>query len=404
MKPRALKLLTVFALACQAWAQTGTSSDRRVELLAAEEAARSELRGQLLAFSVANGVSMQDLVKADPSFNVDALVSDSQSLGGPRWIDQDVVQVRVQLSGSRVVQSIEPLGKMGTTKLSDDDLKRLKSDWAKRNLQATGQAIPPSKIPVVVAQSQSPAWRGIPQQSRMETANRARDAAIESIVKYSSGIELESGKTIGSSYGSTDAMKNLYAWAATMPATRVAMADDQQVELSLYIDKEGLKKQLAGMLTSDLQKQKELISKLDDAIKAMPTTMLGKAAYSNPQALTQETNTSEIHGMPDWMAGWMSEPLQAEGSASNTAGKLRAAREAEQTAQQSLRKKILSLKIDESTTIEQAISTNPNLNKAVDRAITRAKVYQVDYNPDGSVVTRVTLDPNELMDELNGSH
>ncbi|MBC7782273.1 MAG: hypothetical protein H7144_00420 [Burkholderiales bacterium] len=395
MKLRLIHLAAICALASLAAAP----DERRVELLAAREAARADLRGQILASVIGPGMSVRDLAESDPAL-VEDLLNASEQVGGPRWLEQDVVQVRLQVPGSRIMERIQPLGRQNP-RVTEADLKRLHAEWSRRNFQATGQAIPQSKLLVVVTQSQSPAWRDVSKESRIDAASRAHASAVNAIVVSTSDIQVSPNQSVAQCFATPDAGKQLTAWAATLPATRVLLGEDRQVELALFVDKEGLKQQLRSMVSSDVLGVSNKIAALDLGVSRLPTVMTARAGIeARPIATAPSPAPLVIRKLP----AWLNEPLTAEATAARQQTKLRTARLAEQQARETIKTNILKLKIDDQQSIEQAGARDARVLSAIDRAVARARAYQVDYNADGSVAVRVTLDPNDVLDELTGSH
>jgi len=81
---------------------------------------------------------------------------------------------------------------------------------------------------------------------------------------------------------------------------------------------------------------------------------------------------------------------------------LHAARRAETAAREALRKQIIALKLEDGQTVGEA--TAKLGDRSVNAAVDQARVYQTQYNPDGSAVVRVTLDGNELLEILATPH
>lgn len=394
MFPKSLQLAAVLGLATFAVAQDG----RRVEVQAAQASARAELRGQLLASPVAPGVSIRSLVDRDPSFPVDALIDSAEQIGGPRWVEKDIVQVRMQLPASRVVERLEsiPIEKRDP-RLTLADMAKLTSAWKTRSFQATGQAIPVSRIESLVAGVQTPHWQTVPQAARIDAANRARASAVGTIVNHSTSIRIGPNDTLEPLLASGSSEK-LTTWASSLPATRVLLRDDRQVEIGLYVDKEGLGEQLKAAMTSDVLSQSEKVQALEAGIRALPTIVVGRAAVQIPDEVRAGAPIA-LRGMP----AWASDPVNAEATSAPAESKLRTARNGERSAKVALRGVIDQLKLEGDLTLKQAAAQDPRVIAAIDRAIDRARVYQVDYNADGSAIVRVTLDPNELLDELTSS-
>lgn len=379
------------------------TDDRRVEIEAAQHAALNDLRGQILSTPVAPGVLVHNLLDADTSINFDDLLNDAEQVGRPRWIEQDIVQVRMQLSASRVG---DRLGKIAPGKLdprvTPADLQRLQKDLSRRSYQATGQAIPVSRIASLVQQVQTPAWRDVPHASRIDAAERARASAVSTIVESGSSIRISPTETVQQTFAASDARQKLAEWASTLPATRVSLMDDRQVAVGVYVDKDGLDRQLRELIATSALAQSDRSQALEAGVRAMPTIVIGRASAGSGTTLNATEAPAPALVLRE-LPAWASDPLVAEGTSGFDQSKLRTARAAEKLARVQLRERLNPLKIDDVVTLSQLASRNPRVAEALDRAVSRARVYQVDYNADGSVIVRVTLDPNEVLDELTAA-
>jgi hypothetical protein len=387
-------------LAALLMAASGAASQaddaRPVAIQAASASARAELKRQILSSSVAPGLSVRALGERHPAFSIDDVLDTAEQIGGPRWVDQDVVQVRLQVPASRVVERIESIDpQTRDPRLTPADLVRLKREWKTRTFQATGQAIPSAKIESILGTFQSPAWQRVPQAARVDAAGRARGAAAGTIVSTTSNIRVGPSETIDQSFA-PGAQDKLRIWAYTMPATTVQLRDDRVVEIGLYVDREGLEQQLRAVVTDGSMSESEKSEALTAGVRALPTIVVGRASVETPADDTSAAAPIRLRGLP----AWASDPLVAEGSSSAGESRLRTARLAERIAKDQLRAAIDKLLITPDLTLKQAAASNPRVADAIDRAVDNARVYQVDYNADGSATVRVTLDPNELIDEL----
>ncbi len=401
LRKTTLPFAALLGLATLAVAQDALpDAQRRVEVLAAQASARAELKGQLLASPVAPGVSVRSLIDNDPSFPVEELLDTAEQIGGPRWVEKDIVQIRMQLPAARVVERLEAIPpEKRDPRLTPAAMQRLSQEWRTRSFQATGQAIPVSRIESLVGGVQTPHWQTVPQAARLDAAERARASAVGTIVSNTTNIRIGGpNETLEPALGPGSTEK-LSAWAASLPATRVMLRDDRQVEVGVFVDKTGLGEQLRAVIRSDLASNSETLNAMDAGVRAMPTIVVGRAAVQIPEDAPAGGAPVVLQGLP----AWASDPINAESSAPRSDSKLRTARVAERSAKVALRGVIEQLPLSQGLTLKQAASRDPRISAAIERAVERARVYQVDYNADGSAVVRVTLDPNELLDELTSS-
>jgi hypothetical protein len=388
---RSLAISLVLSLANLAAGQSAPSAEVQAAILSA----RAELRGQILAASIVPGMSVKSVTDRDPAFSIDDIVDTAEQVGQPRWVEDRIVQVRLQVPASKIVD------RLGTgpadrrdPRLTPAQLDRLGKDWRNRSFQATGQAIPVSRIESLVAQAQPAAWVGVPQAERANAASRAHASAAGTVVSAASNIRVGPSETIDQSF-KTDARDKLSIWAMALPATRVVLRDDRQVEVALYVDRDGLEQQLMAVVNDGTLSSSEKVESLKAGIAQVPSIIVGRAAVQVPQNIAASA-PFVLKGVPDWA----SDPLVAEGASARTTSRLQTARQAERNAQAALRESIIKLKLNDDLTVGQAASSDPRVTAAVDRVVDRARVYQVDYHADGSATVRVSVDANDLLDEL----
>ncbi len=391
-------MLTALALSL---APADATAEDRVEVRAASEAARADLRGQILAMPVAPGVSVGTLVQKDPgSVQVDDLVGAAERVGQPRWVEQDIVQVKMSVSAAKVVAQISAISvKLRDPRVTQKDVDRLNREWSRRSFSGTGQAIPAARLADVVTSINSVSWRDVSAEARVDAATRARANVTGTIVDKTAAIEVTSNQAVGGSFLLADGRQKLTTWAAGLPATRVTLRDDRQVEIAVYVDKDGLGKQVRQVATTELTSQPDKLQALDVGIARLPNIIVGRASVaSSAEASTQLRRPAIVlRGVP----AWGGDPINAEATSAPVGkSRLRTARAAEQKATDALQRLVLQLKLDDQTTLDQAASKDARITDAIGRAIARARTYQVDYNPDGSATVRMTLDPNDLIDEL----
>ena len=92
---------------------------------------------------------------------------------------------------------------------------------------------------------------------------------------------------------------------------------------------------------------------------------------------------------PDWAGGM----VDVVGQGQRQGSSLRAARAAEANALDHLREQVGDLRLVPGETIGEGARRDPRFARSVDHAVARgARLYRVEYRPDGSVLARVSLD------------
>lgn len=382
------------------WVLNGISQaqgDESGPVQAAWAAARSELNREISSATLKPGLTVAQLQEGLKGFSFADVVENAQQIGPPRWVDQNLVQVRLQVPAGQVLECI--------TRLPDDqvrvylgpsELARLKREWKTRTFQAIGQAIPASRLESLLTTIQTPDWREISPVLRTEAAQKAREGAVGKLVHLTGQIRIGPDKTIEQLLV-PDGKDRLRTWAYTLPATSVQLKEDRQVEIGLYVDHEGLEQQVRQSVEQGGLSTTESLSALSAGVRTIPTILTGRARLEMP--------VSRVF-IPDWGAViplWVNDPIVAEGSSRPVESRLKTARQAERIARNRLRERIEQLEMTPGQTLRQSVTSDPRVRQSIDRAVEQARVYQVDYAADGSVTVRVTLDPNELLDELSRS-
>jgi hypothetical protein len=182
-----------------------------------------------------------------------AAIQDARQLGGPRWIDPETVQVRVELPASRVarflVESARASGKSGP--LSAPQLRDLTRDWDKRVFTATGVGLTPARshqLEQLLGDSPSPAM--IPEwasgwieasgsaaraDSGLEARRQAESAAIEQLRRRMDELALPDGRTIRQ-FSSDDRWSRELERALVRARVISTRSDEQRVWVDVRLD------------------------------------------------------------------------------------------------------------------------------------------------------------------------
>ncbi|MGN6625984.1 MAG: hypothetical protein ACTHLN_05140 [Tepidisphaeraceae bacterium] len=387
---RTIPLLLGLCLTAGAQAQ----DHPQLEVRAAAADARNDLRSQLLEVYLAPGVRMADVIQDVPTVNLDAILAKADTVGQPRWVGQDIVQVKLHLMARDLVNAIQGVRQSLIKRVSESDFNRFKKEWINRSFQATGQAIPAGRIRQVVTTLQPIAWAAVPPDARADVASRAKANASSKILAQTYAIRFGPNETVENQLAGERGKTNLVTWADALPATRILLRDDRQMDIGVYVDRPGL----ADVLKSSLlpNATAESAQALAKGVGGLPEVVTGSALLVAMPATAPQSNLV-IHQAPPWA----SDPITAQGEAKFSTTQLRTARAAERTAREALRDKLQTLTIDNGVPLAQA-QPHAAVQAAIGEAVERARVAQVDYRPDGSALVTISLDPNDLLDALTG--
>ncbi|MFT3787053.1 MAG: hypothetical protein QM770_12950 [Tepidisphaeraceae bacterium] len=294
----------------------------------------------------------------------------SEQVGGPRVLSRQIVQVRLQVDGAvirdTIVRAVE--ANEERSPLKADRIKALTKLMVYRTFSATGTAdaamvnVSPSTQPSVV------------DAARLNAAEAMLNRIVES-----------QGKT--------------------NPSLTQLLQDPQKRERVLetlshlkltQIEQGGSEVRVTGVLTLDnVRPQLDEINgfspALAEAIRAqaaMPVT--GRAEASAPQRV-------ELPPAPTWVA----DPITVSASApAEQGGPLRAARAAERSARESLRAKLQTLAFDDGSTLADAGQKDASIREALDEAVAAARVSGVNYQSDGGAEVHLSIDGQQVWQSI----
>src|SRR5207253_1994637 len=115
-------------------------------------------------------------------------------------------------------------------------------------------------------------------------------------------------------------------------------------------------------------------AKVRDQFERRMATPIGRAAAAPGKVNEGAAIAKPAALLPDRAPAWVDQRLEATGKASSLAkSKLMAARAAESAAEEKLRKQIEELKLDDKRTLGQAAKSDPKVDQAISRAVSRAR-------------------------------
>lgn len=407
-KNRTVQLLLVGLLVFWSLAAAPAQNDRRDKVQAAQANAVDALREEIARMPLADGLTVQDFLDRTCSADeLDKTLQRSEQVGGPRWLDEQTCQVRLEISGTRVANA---LSRIATTRqkdspISPDRLQFALRDWNNRTFAATGSSTGSAAVEDVAPASAVDPWAAIDEAVRRQAVIQARENAIQRVLESIRPIELTHGKTIGDSLSANDGAleRAMTDYLAARPVTSVVFQGDLSVQLTLA----NPPTEFFDAFRATASAQKNLLLQVDESSwnhlrqqmlqQLAPAVGTGrlpddKAAQPNPASMM-------LASPPDWV----DRQIDAQGTAEPAGSKLLSARHAEIDARAKLEAQIDALKLTDTQTIAQAAKANPLIRDAVVRALRRARIYKSDYLSDGSVSVYMSLDLQDLWEELRRS-
>jgi hypothetical protein len=243
-------------------------------------------------------------------------------------------------------------------------------------------------------------WAGANATDIKLTMAAARRDAARHAIAILSPIALTPRQTIGDALVDSAARESVQAWLASRPLVAITFGN-ADVQLTLAA---------APM---------ELCSEIRSAILLHPAVDMGAInwtalstqlaerlpVYTGRAQWSGTTAPRAPHGIilslqqpPDWIDRQLD-----QGAVGNGANSLLAARAAQGATIAQLRQQIDQLRLPGGPAIGDAARSDPRFARRVQVATARtARLYSLDYRPDGSVSARMSLDLREFWEALAG--
>src|SRR5204862_7590703 len=138
--------------------------------------------------------------------------------GGPRWIDDQTCQVRLEISGQRVAQALISIAQSNPKKspIAPELLTGRLRDWNERTFSATGTSTGAAAIEMVRPTDESPAWSRVSDQARQDAITAAKQDAVHKVIESIKPIEL-----VKDALNDAQIQRELERWLASPPVTEV---------------------------------------------------------------------------------------------------------------------------------------------------------------------------------------
>jgi len=343
---------------------------------------------------------LQD-IKAQDEFMEELQRADQ--IGGPRWIDDNTCQVRIEITAARVAQSLQRIAgaHARTTPLSAAVIDRNVRAWPQRVIAATGSSASTVTLKVIRPRPGN-AWASVGDRAREDALRAANADAIRQTMGCVAPVPLSRTHTIGSAFGIAKVERGVHQWLASRPVTSVDFRDDMYVEIVLAVDERDFYDEVRAALAADgagiaLPTTDEEWDQVRVNFTARFRPAVGRAAVN--VSIGPRTRAVPVR-IPARAPEWINQPLDVQGSAPISGSKLRSAVVAEGHARTNLQQRIEALTLDQNLTLGQAAAQDPRVGAAVARAVKQARIYKTDYRADGTVVIHLNADMRPLWDDL----
>jgi hypothetical protein len=387
------------------------SAVRAARVAAATSSAAESLRDELAEARISPTLTVAQFLEATGGqAHFDRLLSQAQQIGGPRWVDDQTCQVRLELDGQAVSSALVQIALDTPQKspLPAQVLAGRLTDWKNRSFSVTGMSTTFERATLARPPAGRRAWSDVSDEARANAIALAKLDAASQLLQGVREVQLGPGLTVGDALRNKEVRSRMAEWLASRPITRVDYQPDLQVEVRVAASAA----EAFDALVDALRASPDLNLPLDDlglagALAAFEQQFRDIAPIGRATAGTEDTTRpsgAEAIVIPRQAPGWTRESLWADGlagGASAGAARLRAQRSAQLNAVEELRAKIDALQLNDTLTVGEAARRNPRIADAVESALNRARVSKVVFRDDGSVFVRMTLDTRQLWIELD---
>ena len=405
----------IFLLVALLVALPARADDRRDLVLAARQAALDELVRTVLTMPIETRVTVGDVAESAQA-DLEKLMTHAEQIGGPRWIEPQAVQVRMELSGQHVREWLAGAVRDSNRSLIPRTrLTALLADYDTRRFAAEGLAVLPAVVSRAMVDRLGPLAARSPEDRDALIRNAVHDAAQRALARIND-VALPGHRTVGAMLATDPARApKLLQWLAARPIIAVRVPSADELIITLHVAPDSLAavlQAIAGNPAGDwdavpdaLVEQLLVIDGRARLDGSSPTTHpqppAEPIAPSDPDTtLVAPAPAAAPPALPNRPPEWATRLVRAEGSASSAGDRLRTARAAEQIALQNLHGVVLDLPLDDARTVRSLVAVVPAVDQTLRRALSRATVSRITHLADGGATVEIVLDGRHLWQSL----
>jgi hypothetical protein len=413
MRSSLFMFLTVVALSLPAQlraAPPGEADARRAQVAAANADAVEGLRRDVLGTSLTPEMTVEQFVqRTDSRDALDKAVRHAEQIGGTRWLDDQTCQIRLQLPGGEIADTIVEIAqaKPRETGIPADVIRQRVDKLRERTFAATGMST--GAIDRLRPRPEQAAWRGVADADIRAAINDARRNAASQVLASVEPVALPSGKArLQTVLADSKVRGALESWLMSRPVTSAEFQDDLEVRVGIAPDADAFWNELTAAAgdRKDLGFPTEPDARdrlrLDVIRRVEPTVGRGFAKGHAGGVRANGAAPVQRAMMAADIPRWIGEQRDGNGSSPRVAGgPLKARLAAENAARADLRGKLERLKLSDNRTLGEAAKADPHVRDAIDRAVNGARARKVKYLSDGGAEVIYSLDLRDLWYQLD---
>ena len=394
-----LLLVTRAGLAAPASAPATTTPDdqqRREQAELAALVATERLRAEVLRLPLVGDLSVEQFAaRVGASDRLHRLIERSEQVGGPRWPEPQVCQVRIELAGAAVVEELLAMARDAgrESPLTPEQLENALQPLRNRVFAASGLSMAGVAMERMPIDSSGP-WGAVSVEARRQAVRSARKAAVDRAITALDELTLPDGSKLGDRRRVDERLdSSVRAFLERRPVVPLGLDDDLTARVAVAVPVEAfgdsLREIVPGMDAAAYRAQ------LAEQLRQHPPLVVGSAKAVVEDRLTPDETTSTAR-----VPAWSRELILIEGESPAATTRLQTIRAAEREAHARLRQAVLSLTLPDGTTVAAQARARRSVADAVERSLLLTNTARVTFRADGSAVVQVVLDGRMLWQAI----
>jgi hypothetical protein len=376
------------------------------QVAAARSDALENLRQQILAAHVLPDTTAQVLIdKSGGMGMLDNALNAARQVGGPRWIDEQTAQVRLEIDGGPVADALVQMlqGHPKALPIPPQALRDRLKRWKRRTFSAIGTSTAPSAVDRLRPDPTQLSWQSVNDQDRRRAIEAARQHAAQRVIDSLLPITWDGNRKLGDLLAVPAVRGPVQSWLDGRPVTSIEFRDNLEVRLTLSappadfwaVLRDAMERERKQPLPTGPADWEQLRQQVEGRMAVATGSAVAAPGAGGPRR-------SGV-AIPAEKPRWADDAMDARATASSPGGPLRAARAAKALASQQLRTKVNALTLTPGVTLGDAARQDPRIEEALARGIERAQISRVEYDAPrrGDVTTRLTLNLEDVWRELS---